>query len=112
MFPQTHSVDDVRFEMLPAIKEGMGTDERAEAEAIHAKSASVFAATLEALGLECASTPGAMADYIVATLRPYLEHPDGVHSTAALATACGKYRATYLADVRAVVACVHHVLTA
>lgn len=112
LFPQTHSVDDVRFEMLPAIEEGMGADERAEAGAIHAKAASVFAATLKALGLECAPTPGAMADYIVATLRPYLEHPDGVHSTAALANACGKYRATYLADVRAVVACVHHVITA
>ena len=112
LFPQTHSVDDVRFEMLPAIDEGMGADERAEAEAVHATAASVFAATLKALGLECASTPGAMADFIVATLRPYLEHPDGVHSTAALAKACGKYRATYLADVRAVVACVYHVITA
>ena len=108
LLPETGCLDDVRFELLPTV-DGPG---RTEAEACHAAAATAFATTLRALGLECTPAPDSMADFVVATLRPYMQRPDGGNRVEALARACGKYGATYLADARAAVAFVHHVLTA
>jgi hypothetical protein len=110
LFPVTDNVEDLRFEVLPAIADEMDTTARTKAAACHVAAASAFATTLQTLGLECAPVPDAMAGYIVATLRPYLQRPDGGNSIGTLARVCGKYRATYMADVRAVVVFVHNVL--
>lgn len=104
VFPTEDSTDGLYFQVLPEIKEGMTKDEAAAARALQEISAEAFAKAVAAFGDTCEPTPEAMAAYVLGAIEPHLETKHGVDYRADLYKCTGKYHATYLADVRSVVA--------
>lgn len=104
VFPTEGSTDGLYFQVLPEIKEGMTEDDVAAARALQEISAEAFAKAVTAFGDTCEPTPEAMAAYVLGAIEPHLETKHGVDYRDDLYKCTGKYHATYLADVRSVVA--------